>query len=174
MKPVNPSNLLDTIVDALGSYIAEDVQQASTDSPAKHNISGTRILLVEDNITNQEIASTILENEGATVSIANHGLDALDLLDKNTFDVVLMDMQMPVMDGLTATKEIRKRYDEFTLPVLAMTANAMREDVEACLNVGMNAHIAKPIHVPGLLPKFPSSHKTYQTRNPRQANQSQP
>lgn len=173
MKPVNPSNLLDTIVDALGSYIAEDVQQASTDSPAKHNISGTRILLVEDNITNQEIASTILENEGATVSIANHGLDALDLLDKNTFDVVLMDMQMPVMDGLTATKEIRKRYDEFTLPVLAMTANAMREDVEACLNVGMNAHIAKPIHVPGLLAKISEFAQNLSNKKP-EASQPKP
>ncbi|GLQ75728.1 response regulator [Vibrio penaeicida] len=173
LKPVNPSNLLDTIVDALGSYIAEDVQQASTDSPAKHNISGTRILLVEDNITNQEIASTILENEGATVSIANHGLDALDLLDKNTFDVVLMDMQMPVMDGLTATKEIRKRYDEFTLPVLAMTANAMREDVEACLNVGMNAHIAKPIHVPGLLAKISEFAQNLSNKKP-EASQPKP
>ncbi|MBD1556182.1 response regulator [Vibrio sp. S9_S30] len=154
LKPISPSNLLDTIVDVLGSYITPNDLKEPTENQAVPNISGTKILLVEDNITNQEIASTILEKEGATVSIANHGLQALDLLDKHTFDLVLMDMQMPVMDGLTATKEIRKRYDKTTLPILAMTANAMREDVEACLNVGMNAHLAKPVDVPGLLAKI--------------------
>ncbi|CCO48090.1 putative TWO-COMPONENT SENSOR PROTEIN HISTIDINE PROTEIN KINASE [Vibrio nigripulchritudo SOn1] len=168
LKPINPSNLLDTIVDTLGSYISkEEIKEAAESPEVVHDISGTRILLVEDNITNQEIASTILENEGAQVSIANHGLEALEMLDSNTFDVVLMDMQMPVMDGLTATKEIRKIHDDKTLPVLAMTANAMREDVESCMNVGMNAHIAKPIHVPSLLAKIS---EFTQSRNGKESN----
>lgn len=113
-----------------------------------------RLLLVEDNLTNQQIAVELLEAEGAKVQVANHGQEAVDILARNlhtlhhaSFDVVLMDLQMPVMDGMTATKEIRNRLNLFDLPIIAMTANAMTSDREACLNASMNDHIGKPFDI---------------------------
>jgi two-component system sensor histidine kinase/response regulator len=108
-------------------------------------IAGSRILLVEDNELNQEVALELLREAGLVVDLAENGQIALDRLAVDTYDLVLMDMQMPVMDGVTATIEIRKWPSLSALPVVAMTANAMQGDRDRCLAAGMNDHIAKPI-----------------------------
>ena len=107
------------------------------------------MLLVEDNLFNQELAIAILASASITTAIANNGQEALDILasDPNAFDGILMDCQMPVMDGYTATRLIREQSFFKELPILAMTANAMSDDREKVLAVGMNEHIAKPIDI---------------------------
>ena len=114
------------------------------------DISGVRILLVEDNELNAEIAEFILTENGAKVETVKNGLEAVqhfEACESGTYDVILMDVMMPVMDGLTATKTIRslERQDAKTIPIIAMTANAFREDAEKCMEAGMNAHLAKPL-----------------------------
>ena len=114
------------------------------------SIKGKRVLLVEDNELNQEIASRLLMNEGMNVEIAGNGLEALNTFTEkpqNYYDIILMDVMMPVMDGLEATHLLRnlEREDVKKIPIIAMTANAFTEDIEKCLNAGMNTHIAKPI-----------------------------
>lgn len=113
-------------------------------------LQGRRLLLVEDNDLNAEIAATILEGDGAYVSIAGDGAQAVEAFAANpagTFDAILMDVVMPKMDSLAATRAIRAldRPDAATIPIIAMTGNAFQEDVQECLEAGMNAHIAKPI-----------------------------
>lgn len=147
IKPVNASILFDAILRILGETQYENV--GNVESPGLEqklaSIHGAKILVVEDNELNQEVASGLLEGEGFVVDIANNGQEAVDMLNLHAYDIVLMDMQMPVMDGLTATREIRK-IDQFKdLPVLAMTANAMDQDKEKCAEAGMNDHVAKPI-----------------------------
>ena len=108
-------------------------------------ISGARILLVEDNEINQEVAFELLTDAGLLVDIAENGRIALGKISRTHYELVLMDIQMPVMDGLIATVEIRKNRAWSKLPIVAMTANAMQQDRAACLAVGMDDHIAKPI-----------------------------
>jgi CheY-like chemotaxis protein len=110
-------------------------------------LAGARVLLVEDNTINQELARDLLGRAGIGVSIASDGREALELLDRERFDAVLMDCQMPVLDGYEATRELRRRPALRELPVIAMTANAMAGDREKVLEAGMNDHIAKPIRV---------------------------
>ena len=112
---------------------------------AKEILVSLRILLVEDNETSLQVARELLEQVGLEVVTATNGLEAVTLTDKERFDGILMDLQMPVMDGLTATREIRKGSAPPDLPILAMTANARVADREECLAAGMNDHIAKPI-----------------------------
>ncbi|MCP4690838.1 MAG: response regulator, partial [Desulfobacterales bacterium] len=112
---------------------------------AKELLLNRRVLLVEDNETNLQVARELLEQAGLDVVTAANGLEAAALADKERFDGVLMDLQMPVMDGLTAAREIREGSSRPDLPILAMTANAMVADREDCLAAGMNDHIAKPI-----------------------------
>jgi polar amino acid transport system substrate-binding protein len=119
-------------------------QQIDTDSLGL--ISGAEILLVEDDEINQQVASEILEYADFHVDIANHGQEALDMLESKTYDCVLMDVHMPVMDGYTATRKIREDARFKDLPVLAMTASAMAEDKARALENGMNDHISKPIN----------------------------
>ena len=114
------------------------------------DISGVRILLVEDNELNAEIAEFMLTENGAKVETVKNGLEAVqhfEACESGTYDVILMDVMMPVMDGLSATKTIRslERQDAKTIPIIAMTANAFREDAEKCMEAGMNAHLAKPL-----------------------------
>ena len=147
IKPVNASLLFDSILRILGE--AQDGDDGNAASPGLEqklaSILGSKILVVEDNELNQEVALGLLESEGFAVDIANNGQEAIDMLGHHDYDIVLMDMQMPVMDGLTATREIRK-IDRFKdLAVLAMTANAMDQDKEKCAEAGMNDHVAKPI-----------------------------
>jgi PAS domain S-box-containing protein len=134
---------------------AAHASSAEVDVPkaAKPSLAGMRILVAEDNFVNQQIASELLEGEGAVVTLANHGQEALDVIAAATepFDVVLMDMQMPVMDGLNATRAIRQTLDANTLPIVAMTANAMDTDRAACLEAGMNDHVGKPFNLAHLV-----------------------
>jgi len=152
-KPLTPSSLLDAIMIAMGKEIAEVSRASRSKNDAREAISslqGAKILLVEDNDINQELAQELLQNNGLSVVVANDGQQALDILDNEEFDGILMDCQMPVMDGYTATKKIRAQNKYKSLPILAMTANAMAGDREKVLEVGMNDHIAKPINVSGM------------------------
>ncbi len=112
----------------------------------KAAVSGMYILIVEDNPTNQDIALAILEGAGVKVQIAKNGKEAIDAVNVDTFDAVLMDMQMPEMDGYEATKMIRQNPDFDSLPIIAMTAHALKGDKEKCLEAGMNGYITKPIN----------------------------
>ena len=150
IKPVNASTLFDSVARLLCPKTSTDLH--TTDglvdgaSYAKMaTIAGARVLLVEDNVLNQEVALELLREAGLVVDLAENGQIALDRLAVESYDLVLMDMQMPEMDGITATKEIRKRPHLAGLPVVAMTANAMQGDRDRCLAAGMNDHIAKPI-----------------------------
>jgi len=118
-----------------------------TETAAINQLRGARILLVEDNEINMELALELLTSNGIIVETANNGQEALDILARKNFDGVLMDCQMPVMDGYTATRRIREQEDFAKLPILAMTANTMAGDREKVLAAGMNDHIAKPINV---------------------------
>ncbi len=111
------------------------------------NLTGRRLLLVEDNAINREVAGELLEKCGATVVMAENGKEALARLHEQAFDLVFMDIQMPVMDGLEATQNIRRVEDWTDLPVVAMTASVLPEDRENCLAAGMNDFVAKPIEV---------------------------
>ncbi|MCB1773467.1 MAG: response regulator, partial [Gammaproteobacteria bacterium] len=110
-------------------------------------LRGTRMLLVEDNLFNQEVALALLQNKGVQVEIAGDGRQAIDRLAREAFDGVLMDCQMPVMDGYAATRLIREDPAHRDLPIIAMTANVLREDVDRALSAGMNDVIGKPIDV---------------------------
>ena len=109
------------------------------------NIKKAKILLVEDNAVNQDIVIGLLKEEVASLDVVENGEEALNILDEKVFDLILMDCQMPVMDGYKATTLIRKQEKFVDLPIIAMTANVMREDVDKALSVGMNDHIGKPI-----------------------------
>jgi len=149
-KPVTPSALLDACVTALGIHkvLPRRIEQRHEKLLARQNgLAGTRILLVEDNPINQELACSLLESAGVAVSIAGDGREALAALDDQRFDAVLMDCQMPVMDGYEATRALRQRPEFQDLPIIAMTANAMAGDREKVLAAGMNDHVAKPFRV---------------------------
>jgi CheY-like chemotaxis protein len=120
-------------------------------------LEGRRILVVEDDVRNVYALTNILEPRGALVEIARNGQEALDILEKSrmpsgqTIDLVLMDVMMPVMDGLTATREIRKQAEWKTLPVITLTAKAMPDDQQRCIEAGANDYMAKPLDVEKLL-----------------------
>lgn len=148
VKPVSPSLLFDTAIRALGGAAGQDAaprRAAPRNGPDMGSIRGARVLLVDDNDLNQQVGADLLGGAGLVVDLAENGQVALEMLAQAPYDMVLMDMQMPVMDGLTATRHMRQHPLWATLPVLAMTANAMRGDRERCLQAGMNGHIAKPI-----------------------------
>ncbi len=108
-------------------------------------LAGCRVLLVEDNVLNQRIATRMLEQAGCTVTVAGNGREGLDLLAESPFDVVLMDCQMPVMDGITATRELRRRETDGHIPVIALTADALESHRDRCLEAGMDAYLSKPV-----------------------------
>jgi|GEM_PF-3416095 len=148
VKPVTPSNLLDSIMGVFGkatNKISPSIAKSGSQAQIAEEIKGSNILLVEDNEINQEVALEVLEQAGLQVMVVNNGQEAVDALTTEDFDCVLMDLQMPVMDGFEATKVIRNDSKYKTLPIIAMTANAMSGDKERCLDAGMNDHVAKPI-----------------------------
>jgi signal transduction histidine kinase/CheY-like chemotaxis protein len=147
-KPVRQGELLDAILTALGT---RPLKEASPSLVTRHSLrenhNHLRILLAEDNAVNQVLAVRLLEKRGHTVTIAGNGKEALAALEKQSFDLVLMDVQMPEMDGFEATAAIRgkEKSSGNHLPVIAMTAHAMVGDKERCLEAGMDDYIAKPI-----------------------------
>ena len=146
VKPVTSSTLFDTTLAVLQtSDISPDKAPSAILSLDVTRTRGARVLLVEDNEINQEVALGQLEDAKVQVDLAENGEVAVRMVKDNQYDLVLMDMQMPVMDGIEATRVIRleKRFDD--LPIIAMTANAMSADRDRCLEAGMNGHIAKPI-----------------------------
>ncbi len=149
-KPVTPSALLDACTTALGRAPLAPARSARrTDAllDRRAALAGAHILLVDDNAINRELATDLLSRAGVVVSVAGDGREALEALARERFDAVLMDCQMPVMDGYAATRALRQQPLLQTLPVIAMTANAMVGDREAALAAGMDDHIAKPIVV---------------------------
>ncbi len=146
-KPVKQSQLLNMIHTVMSkkSKKKEDASLITKYSLEEQKRRTIHILLVEDNPINQRVAFKILEKRNYKVTIANNGLEALKILQTESFDVVLMDVQMPEMDGLTATREIRsKDWPVQKIPIIAMTANAMKGDEEACMKAGMDDYISKP------------------------------
>lgn len=146
-KPINPSVLFDSIMRALGEASALDTRAETggiLPQRAAPTLSGTRVLLVEDNEFNQLVASDILESFGVHVDVAENGQVAVEKVRSSTYDLVLMDMQMPVMDGIAATRAIRGD-EACDVPIIAMTANALASDRDRCLAAGMNDHLAKPV-----------------------------
>jgi len=144
VKPVTPSQLLDAASNVLGLARSTErvVKEIEIDmSP----IAGAKILLVEDNDVNRQIADELLRSEGLDVEHAEDGRQAVQAVQQNTYDAVLMDLQMPILGGVEAAKEIKKDGRFEHLPISAMTANAMEEDRRRCLEAGMVDHIAKPI-----------------------------
>lgn len=147
-KPITPSTLFDNLAemlskDPLGMHDLINVSVGN--SQKQKNLKGYRILLVEDNEINQQIAQEILSSAGAKVTLANDGVEGVDAALAEKFDIALMDIQMPNMDGYSATKKIRETLSPEALPIFAMTASAMQEDQDKAIEIGMQGHIAKPI-----------------------------
>ena len=145
IKPVTSSILFDTAIGALGAELEATDEIVAGPSFDIDRMRGARVLLVEDNEINQEVAIGQLEDAEVFVDLAENGAEAVRMARENDYDVVLMDMQMPVMDGIEATRILRSDARFQTLPIIAMTANALVSDRELCLQAGMNDHIAKPI-----------------------------
>lgn len=148
IKPVNPSLVFDTLMSAFGPTLRHECAgdgASDGDLPLVPGIAGARILLVEDNEDNQQVAREILGSVGCAVQVAGNGAEALEALRSSEADIVLMDVQMPVMDGIDATLRIRKMPGLQDLPIIAMTANAQAEDRDRCLAAGMNEYVTKPI-----------------------------
>ncbi len=144
IKPVSPSVLFDTVLRVLSDKEeAIEPIHASRTGPAGR-LSG-RVMLVEDNIINQQVAQELLEGMGLMVHTVSNGREAIEALERHLFDLVLMDLQMPEMDGYEATRRIRADARFEGLPLIAMTAHAMADEREQCLAAGMNEHIPKPI-----------------------------
>jgi two-component system sensor histidine kinase/response regulator len=147
IKPVTPSMLFDSAVQALSGDQgpAREVEVSPALNLDFDQLRGARVLLVEDNELNQEVAMGLLEVAPISIDLAENGEVAVRMVGEHDYDLVLMDMQMPVMDGIAATKTIRSNPRFRELPIIAMTANAMDADREICRQAGMNDHISKPI-----------------------------
>jgi len=153
MKPIDQSELLNNILSVLG--METSIEKISNNSLEEEtlDLSGKRVLLVEDNELNQEIALESIQMTHATVEVASNGKEAVEMVQghpQHYYDLVLMDIQMPVMDGYEAVKLIRSNEENIDLPIIAMTANAFKSDIQKCLAVGMNCHIAKPFDLDDL------------------------
>ncbi len=170
LKPVNASVLYDTMMDLFGGgQEVEGRQQSKGESPS-YDARGIRVLLVEDNELNQQVATELLESAGAIVTVAGNGKIAVDLLRDGpqppAFDIVLMDLQMPEMDGFTATRHLRADSRFNDLPILAMTAHALVEERDRCLQAGMNGHVTKPIDPDALFAALTQSAKRREPATP--------
>jgi CheY-like chemotaxis protein len=148
-KPVKPSQLYDTLMNVFGT--APTVEAPGPPEQPGRQLAGPfplRILVAEDNLVNQQLAVLLLKKIGYRADVAANGLEVLEALGRETYDVVIMDVQMPEMDGLEATRQIHQRWPEARRPyVIAATANAIQEEREACLAAGMDAYLSKPIDV---------------------------
>jgi CheY-like chemotaxis protein len=149
VKPVRQTMLYECLVNVMAGRPQEAVAAPVECAPVSKTRTGIRgnILVVEDNLINQQVALGILQIQGYSVAVANNGREALDAYAKGAFDLILMDCHMPEMDGFEATMEIRRREQAAggrRVPIVALTANAMAQDRDECLNAGMDDHVAKP------------------------------
>ena len=153
VKPVNASILFDTISQLLGGSVRhQHAGNVTAEKLPDFSGRGIRILLVEDNEINQQIAADLLQQAGLIVDIAGNGIKAVEAVKRTKYDAIIMDVQMPIMDGYEATRRIRSAEPSDTrVPIIAMTANAMAEDERKSLAAGMDAHITKPINPAVLL-----------------------
>jgi CheY-like chemotaxis protein len=155
-KPLRQSHLFDTLVGLLGDEPASLGDGArpvpAALDPALAARQPLRILLAEDNVVNQKLALRLLQQMGYRADLASNGLEAIESIERQTYDLVLMDVQMPEMDGLEATRRIVARRPAAERPrIVAMTANAMQGDREACLAAGMDDYLTKPIRIDELV-----------------------
>jgi CheY-like chemotaxis protein len=154
-KPLRQSQLFDTLV----TLLVQDAAPRHPAPPPKPRIDAEmashhalRILLAEDNVVNQKVALRLLQQMGYRADLASNGLEAIDCVARQTYDVVLMDVQMPEMDGLEASRRITARWPAGHRPrIIAMTANAMQGDREICLAAGMDDYLSKPIRLDKLV-----------------------
>jgi two-component system, sensor histidine kinase and response regulator len=149
-KPIYPSTLFDAIMDGFGKEglkaAGRPKRFTTRASLYRKHLKGTKILVAEDNPTNQQVAQAILEGAGVTVTLANNGEEAVQAFRSSSFDAVLMDIQMPKMNGYEATRSIRKLPQGASIPIVAMTAHAMKGDEEKCLEAGMDGYVSKPVN----------------------------
>jgi CheY-like chemotaxis protein len=147
MKPVKQSELYHAICMSLGAAVPRDAGEETVRGARKMELSPLRILLAEDSLVNQKLAIGLLEKHGHSVVVANNGKETIAALASHQFDVVLMDVEMPGMDGLEATAVIRLKEKQTGehIPIIAMTAHALQGDRERCLEAGMDDYLAKPI-----------------------------
>ncbi len=153
VKPFNQRALVETVVRSISGYESTETYKSPKSIPDEtliENIGGAKVLLVEDNLINQQVATEFLQNAKIQVDIASNGKEALTALESASYDVILMDIQMPVMDGYRATAEIRNNPLLKDTPIIAMTAHAMAGYKEKCLNAGMDDFVTKPINVDDL------------------------
>ena len=168
-KPVTESELFDSILTALGTKAEKP---STRDLITRHSLREgqrkLRILLAEDNAVNQMLAARLIEKRGHTATVVSSGLEALAALEKDSFDVILMDVQMPEMDGFDATAEIRKRENATGrhTPIIAMTAYAMRGDRERCLTAGMDGYVSKPVQPEELFQAIYTHTRPYRPATP--------
>jgi CheY-like chemotaxis protein/HPt (histidine-containing phosphotransfer) domain-containing protein len=152
LKPVKQSELFDAIAAALGMEVGEP--EAASQQEAQTLVRPLKILLAEDSVVNQRLAVGLLERHGHEIIVANNGQEAINALARQSFDLVLMDVQMPELDGLEATRRIRSREQQAGnghVPIIAMTAHALKGDRERCLAAGMDEYVSKPIREQQLL-----------------------
>ena len=153
LKPLSVTSLVNEVGRVFGKSIGPIIEEEDTKENSLFWPSA-KVLLVEDNLMNQELARMMLSDMVAYVEVANNGKEALLALQRMNFDLVLMDVQMPVMDGLQATRMIRKQQQWHDLPIIAMTANAMKGDREACIESGMSDYLSKPVDIVALKDKL--------------------
>lgn len=168
LKPVNPSDLLNALLYVMADDTTRQISPQKTEATETAQILGN-ILLAEDNKVNQRLAHRLLERIGYESIIVENGQEALDILKEQTFDLILMDIQMPILNGLDATRQIRKNEKETNqhMPIIALTAHALKEDRQRCLDAGMDDYLSKPINPHELaeildqyLPPIPPGSKT--------------
>ncbi len=149
-KPIYPSTLFDAIMDGFGKEALKSGERrqrfTTRASIYRKHLRGIRVLVAEDNPTNQQVAQAILENAKIAVTLANNGEEAVQIFKNSSFDAVLMDIQMPKMNGYEATRLIRELPQGASVPIIAMTAHAMKGDEEKCLEAGMNGYVSKPVN----------------------------
>jgi two-component system, sensor histidine kinase and response regulator len=154
-KPIKDSELLDAILESVGSRILLETVHGQGEPVAgvrRATLKPLRVLVTEDNAVNQMLALRLLEKRGHQVRLASNGREALEQLQHDRFDLILMDVQMPVMDGFEATACIRSGQTaaDPAIPIIALTAHAMKGDRERCLGAGMDAYLPKPVRAPEL------------------------
>jgi len=154
-KPLRRATVVDGLRALMDRSQAAGPEAAPQDDAMPATEDGkTRILLVEDNAVNQLFVNVILTRSGYRVDVASSGIEAIEMFRKLPYDVVLMDVQMPELDGLEATRRIRDQFPGRTTPIIALTANAMKGDRERCLDAGMDDYLTKPIDRAKLLDKI--------------------